>query len=129
MGATNYLIDTNAVIDYLGDKLPGKGKVFMDGVINKGPQISFITQIELLCFQTSEKNLSLLSEFANDSTIYGVQEKITDITIDLRRTYSIKIPDALIAATAIHHKLTLITRNVKDFEKISNLSVINLYEL
>tara|TARA_R110000850_G_scaffold25797_1_gene74171 strand:+ start:23206 stop:23595 length:390 start_codon:yes stop_codon:yes gene_type:complete len=129
MGATNYLIDTNAVIDYLGGRLPGKGKVFMDGVINKGPQISFITQIELLCFQTSDKNLSLLSEFVNDSIVYGVQEKITEITIDLRRMYSIKIPDALIAATALNNKLTLITRNVKDFEKIPDLSLLNPYEL
>ncbi len=101
----------------------------MDGVINKGPQISFITQIELLCFQTSDKNLSLLSEFVNDSIVYGVQEKITEITIDLRRMYSIKIPDALIAATALNNKLTLITRNVKDFEKIPDLSLLNPYEL
>ncbi|MEX0996562.1 MAG: hypothetical protein WDZ45_05910 [Flavobacteriaceae bacterium] len=72
MGTTNYLIDTNAVIDYLGGRIPGKGNVFMDGVINKIPQISFITQIELLCFQTTDKNLSILKEFVKDSTVFGV---------------------------------------------------------
>lgn len=129
MGTTNYLIDTNAVIDYLGGRLPGKGNVFMDGVINKIPQISFITQIELLCFQTTDKNLSILAEFVKDSTVFGVQKKVIEITIELRRKYSIKIPDALIAATALNDNLTLITRNSKDFKKISNLIIINPYEL
>lgn len=34
------------------------------------------------------------------------------------------VPDAQIAATALHHGLTLVTRNVKDFEGLG-LSVFN----
>jgi len=40
-----YLIDTNAVIDYLDNKLPAKANAFIDGI---QPNISVITRIELL---------------------------------------------------------------------------------
>ena len=44
------------------------------------------------------------------------------IPIDL---YKIKLPDAIIAATALVHNLTLLTRNEKDFSKISNVEITN----
>jgi toxin FitB len=37
----------------------------------------------------------------------------------------ISIPDAQIAAIALHHNLALVTRNTKDFEHIANLALIN----
>ena len=43
-----YLMDTNAIIDYMAEKLPSEGLNFMDDIINKAPIISVITQIELL---------------------------------------------------------------------------------
>ncbi|MDZ7774097.1 MAG: hypothetical protein U5L09_00045 [Bacteroidales bacterium] len=44
---TEYLIDTNAVIDYLDDKLPDKGNNLIDGI---STHISVITRIELLAW-------------------------------------------------------------------------------
>lgn len=129
MGPAHYLIDTNAVIDYLGGRFPDKGQVFMDNVINNGPQISFITQIELLCFKNTAKHQSVLKQFVNDALVHSIQSPITELTISIRRNSAIKIPDAIIAATAIHNKLILITRNVKDFEKISKLTVIDPHAL
>jgi len=41
-----YLIDSNAVIDYLSGKIPEKGMLFMNQVINDIPNISVITKIE-----------------------------------------------------------------------------------
>lgn len=41
----------------------------------------------------------------------------------------IDLSDAIIAATALVYDLTLITRNINDFTKISNLRVINPYDL
>jgi hypothetical protein len=40
-----YLIDANAVIDYLDKKLPESGYILMDGI---SPQISVITRMEIL---------------------------------------------------------------------------------
>lgn len=45
---TQYLIDSNTVIDYLSGVLPVAGMKFMDGVINAVPQVSVITKIEVL---------------------------------------------------------------------------------
>jgi predicted nucleic acid-binding protein len=42
------------------------------------------------------------------------------------RTY--QLPDLLIAATALEHDLTLVTRNVKDFTKIPALKLLNPWE-
>ncbi|MBL7803801.1 MAG: hypothetical protein JNL02_08720 [Saprospiraceae bacterium] len=47
----------------------------------------------------------------------------------LRRSFKIKLPDAIIAATALVHELDLVTRNREDFSKISNLTVLNPYEI
>jgi len=50
MEEPNYLIDTNAVIDYLGRKLSEKSMTFMDSVIDLVPSVSIITKIEVLRF-------------------------------------------------------------------------------
>lgn len=50
------------------------------------------------------------------------------MTIEIRKKYKIKLPDAIIAGTALTYSLTLVTRNTKDFDKIEGLSVINPHE-
>ena len=47
-----YLIDTNIVSDYFSASLPSEGLKFMDSVIDAVPNLSVITQIELLCWKT-----------------------------------------------------------------------------
>jgi predicted nucleic acid-binding protein len=125
MGRVNYLLDTNAIIDYLGGRLPEKGMIFLDEVVNNIPQISFVTHIELLSFKSTEKHESILKDFINDSVVHYIHASITEKTVDIRKAYAIKVPDAIIAATAIHHNLTLVTRNIKDFDKISDLKLLN----
>ncbi len=43
-----YLIDSNAVIDYLGGKLPATGNSFMNSIVDDVPVLSIITKIEVL---------------------------------------------------------------------------------
>ncbi len=50
---------------------------------------------------------------------------IIERTILLRKAQKIKLPDAIIAATALVHNLTLITRNTGDFSKITGLKIID----
>jgi predicted nucleic acid-binding protein len=41
----------------------------------------------------------------------------------IRREAGVRTPDALIAATALEHRLTLVTRNVRDFERVPGLRI------
>ncbi|TAH01604.1 MAG: PIN domain-containing protein [Sphingobacteriales bacterium] len=84
-----------------------------------------ITEIELLCWKTTtEKDLQILHSFIYDATVIELEQAIKIKTAELRKAYKIKIPDAIIAATAIVHNLTLIT-SYSYFAIIIDLQVIN----
>jgi len=129
MEEPNYLIDTNAVIDYLGRKLSEKSMTFMDSVIDLVPNVSIITKIEVLGFNTSASQYRILTDFMDDTSIFELTEEVADICIDLRKKYKTKLPDAIIAATALVYEFTLITRNVSDFKNIKNLKIVDPYSI
>jgi len=129
MGEQKYLIDSNAVIDYLGNKFPVTGMQFMNSVVDAIPALSVITKIEVLGFNAPQDYDTLFTNFMNDATVIDLASPIIDQTIALRKLYKIKLPDAIIAATTIVHDCTLITRNTKDFENIQGLKITNPHEL
>ena len=49
--------------------------------------------------------------------------------IEIRKLYKTKLPDAIIAATAISYKLILLSRNTPDFKNIEGLQLLDLYNL
>lgn len=118
-----YLIDTNAVSHYLSAMLTQAGIDFMDDVIDATPNLSVISQIELLSWKTPKS--SQISDFISDSLIFNITPEVVTICVKLRKGRRIKTPDAIIAATAIANHFTLVTDNEKDFENIPKLKVIN----
>jgi len=124
-----YLIDTNAVIDYLGKKLSLPGMAFMNKVIDAVPNISVITKIELLGFNTPAEHYQTLTDFVNDSIVLDLISYVTDKSIDIRKLYKTKLPDTIIAATALVNNLVLVIRNIPDFKNIDRLQLINPYEV
>jgi len=121
-----YLIDTNVLINAQMNCLSDKGLGFLAKAIDENFIISFITQIEYLGY----KDISKASEeFISLADVIEVDKLIIQICIDLRKNYKIKLPDALIAATALAYNLTLVTNNENDFTAIQNLSVINPHTL
>ncbi len=124
-----YLIDSNAVIDYLSGIIPEKGMGFMHVIIDQGPVISVITKIEVLGYQTTSAADKLLKNFVNDSLVLDLRDEVVNKTISIRKQSKIKTPDAIIAATAIVNKLTVITRNTRDFIPIKGLKVLNPYDI
>lgn len=128
MGQQQYLIDTNAVIDYLSNKLPGSGMLFMNSIVDAIPVVSVITKIEVLGFNAPEEHYQLLSGFMNDVSVMELSDAVADQSISIRKKHKTKLPDAIIAATAIVHNLTLVTSD-NDFNNIEELQVINPYSL
>lgn len=101
----------------------------MDSVVDSIPNISVITKIELLGFNAPHEHYQLLVDFVGDANLFILTEHVVDKCIEVRRDYKTKLPDAIIAATALVHGLSLLTRNAKDFQLIKGLVCINPYTL
>ena len=94
---------------------------FLSSIIDAVPCVSVITKIEVLGFTTSQEHSQLLTEFLNDINFLDLTNEIVDATINIRKKHKIKLPDAIIAATALVHNSILISRNSADFKNISGL--------
>jgi len=126
-----YLWDTNTVIYFLQKQFSVSAEKYVDSTLeNSKPAISAITEIELLCWKTTdEKDLKILHSFIEDAMVFELEKSIKVKTADIRKSHRIKLPDAIIAATAIIYDLTLITKNTKDFKNITNLDSVNPFEI
>lgn len=120
------VVDTDIFIDFLHG-IPLSVQFVQEH--NKDIVFSSITEAELLagtiCNEPEEKKiiLQLLSQFEK----IPVDNPLVQVAGDIRRIYGTPLPDALIAATAIIHNTMLITRNLKDFEKVKELKTKKPY--
>jgi len=122
MNGDNFLIDTNIII-YLT-----QGKLKISDFAKRGGNlyISSITYIETLGYpfpnEDEEKAITNLCEMFERIFL---TRKVEEQAILIRKFNKIKLPDAIIAATAMVHNLTLVTRNSDDFKKIQGLNLVN----
>ena len=125
MGQTT-LLDTNIFIYLTKGGLDESTLLRLRNATISGFNLSVISKIELLgyTFPTIEEKEQTES-FIQSSTIFALTDDIVDKTIELRKAHKIKLPDAIIAATALVHDLILISRNDKDFAVIPSLNYNN----
>ena len=105
------LLDTNIVIDYLnGDTRALEEIKRYDSIA-----ISIITYIEVLVGvpQTLQDRVKSYLESLH---IVDVSKAVATQAIDVRQRYHMKIPDALILASAQHIQALCVTRDTKDFD-------------
>jgi hypothetical protein len=126
----NYLWDTNTAIYYLQQQFPLSAEKFIDeSLLDSGPAISVITEIELLCWKApTNKDVEVVRDFIEDALVIELEKEIKLKTAEIRKAYKIKLPDAVIAATALAFNFTLLTRNISDFKNINGLKLINPHE-
>jgi tRNA(fMet)-specific endonuclease VapC len=124
--AERYLIDTSAIIKYLNATFSSDALRWIDEIIDQESLISFISEIELQVWNPPDpEDLKIYQQFVSSSYAFGIDDRIIAETIQIRKLYRIKLPDALIAATVLVYDLTLVADNNKDYNKISNLKYIN----
>ena len=124
-----YLIDNNVISSYFSDLFSEKAMLFTAGLIDSIPNVSVITQIEALSWIHSDENKEkIIQEFISDANILPLTSTIVSHCILIRRSKILKTPDAIIAATAVVHNLTLVTSD-KDFKRIAGLAVIDPADL
>ena len=130
MGESEYLIDTNVAIEYIGASLPEKALSKLDTIINSQFYISVINKIELLGFSgLTENETEKFTLFIDSAINIGLNRDVVNMTIEIRKAFKIKIPDAIIAATALTYDLVLITRNTADFKNIPNIRMLESTQL
>ena len=122
-----FLWDTNIVIYYLQKHFSTQQEKLISNIIDSyQPAISVITEIELLCWKSATGNdLIIINNFISDCVVFQLEQNIKVQTIEIRKKSGLKLPDAVIAATAVTNGLTLISRNTSDFNKVNNIELIN----
>lgn len=85
-----YLIDTNVVSDYFSASLPLNGMTLLDSVIDAVPNLSIITQIELLCWNTDETTTQNVKNFIADSLVLDISPDVVSECVRLRKGEKIK---------------------------------------
>jgi predicted nucleic acid-binding protein len=123
----NMLVDSNVIIDYVSNRIPEKSAKQLDIYFNSNFSVSIISKIEVLGFNTQEYELEQLESFIQLSSIVYIDEAVADKTIEIRRMKRIKLPDAIIAATALVQNCILLSHNTTDFNKIEGLQVLDPY--
>ena len=120
------IIDTNILIYHLAGVLTDQAEATLAGALESGSSISIITRIELLGWRNhSPDSLKAAEALLNSVSEIPLHEEIIRLCISLRQNYSIKLPDAIIAATARYANFPLMTRNMTDFERVPELKMVD----
>jgi predicted nucleic acid-binding protein len=118
-----FLIDSNVVIDALGNAMPESVKRIISGM---PPIVSAITYMEALGWHKADASqLTALRKFMSIAVILPINQPVVERTVLVRQKKKIGLGDAIIAATALVHNMTLVTRNTSDFKSIDGLCVLN----
>lgn len=124
-----YLLDTGIVIRHLRGRKP---IVKLVRSLNRTNRLAIATMTHVEIYagmrpQESYATRKLLSRFANLPLDAAIAEHAGNLIKQGRQgNHPIAVPDAIIAATALRHRLTLITLNHDDFAGISGLSLYPL---
>lgn len=125
-----YVYDTNILIYYFAGEvevLPFFDQAFLD---QNEVFISPIVRIELLSFsQLTSEEIEIIEGLLLQFDSVAVSREVEDLTILIKRRCKIKLPDAVIAASALHQKACLVTRNAQDFKQITELKIQNPWQV
>ncbi len=123
-GPTKLLFDTNAIISLLNgnpalhDLMPTAEWV----------GISVITSIEFLSFGgLSDSDRSAFSEFCSRAEVValnGLDAQLLNLIVEIRKKFRLKLPDAIVAGTAIAHGASLVTVD-QHFHRVVDLSLVS----
>ncbi|MBF0180497.1 MAG: type II toxin-antitoxin system VapC family toxin [Magnetococcales bacterium] len=110
MNGVDWLLDSNVVIGLLKGNAEAVSLAEFQKLVLSRCAVSQITRMELLGFPgLTESEEQRILAFLNDCRVVLLDEAIERQAIRLRRTGLFKLPDAIIAATAILWKLKLVT--------------------
>lgn len=125
MSGPRYLLDTNVLIGFLGGL--DWAVEFLNRAVfrNADLMVSTVTRMELLGFPgMTEEEERRISELLGQLKPIAIDERVEEAAIFIRREIGLKLPDALIAATAMTRDAVLVTADT-DFERVNGLRIVN----
>lgn len=117
-------LDTNAIIYYLDDDEGVCIRINKEILMSAPLYVSSITVAELLRFpKLTENQERSIHTFLSICSVINIDVAIAERAGVIGRIHNLKLADSIVAATALFTGSTLITRNVRDFKRVSDLVV------
>ncbi len=107
------LFDTNILIDYLS----GVDASETELARYRERLVSIVTWMEVLAGARSAEEQDVIEMFLRDFRVVEVSRAVAREAVAIRRAQRVRLPDAIIWATAREESALLVTRNTKDFPK------------
>ena len=105
------VIDTNILVDFL----QGLPAAETELALYRDPAISIVTWIEVMVGMTPDTERAVRT-FLDSFELLAVDELVAECAVKLRKARRIKLPDAIIWATAQVNECLLVTRNSRDMD-------------
>lgn len=122
MNGVDLFVDTNVLISLAEGK-----KGFDQYLEGNNIFVSVISEIELLGWhKITTHQKQFFTKLLEDCSIVGLISPVKELSIELKQKHKIKLPDAVIAGSALHLDIPLLTLD-RGFEKIKNLNLMIIY--
>ena len=119
MSGNRFLLDTNAILYILGGD-----EALSTLLYNERLYISVITEMELLSYKNiTAREKQQIKNFLSDFEIINITEAVKDRTIEIKKNSHLKLPDSIIAATAMVLEISLVTSD-KQFRSVTDLNLL-----
>ena len=128
MNGNGYLLDTNAIVQLL------KWNKELIAILGTADFIatSIIAEMEYLSFSgLSDADVTLYQAFKSRISVYDVPSSdtaFTQLVVKARKEYGLKLPDAIIAGTAMANGLTILTADAH-FKKVKSPWQVNFFNV
>lgn len=119
-----YLMDSNVIINYMAQNFSNKMLAKLDAVFDTAFKYSIISKMEVLGYKLTDAEIQLFEDLFSNGNVLQINDDVVIGVINIRRSVKIKLPDAIIAVTAIINKLDLVTDNTTDFFRVPGLKIV-----
>ena len=107
------VFDTNILIDYLN----GVDAARIELERNAQREISIITWMEVMAGARDDSEEDVIEMFLRDFRVIDLTRRVAREAVAIRRTHRMRLPDAIVWASARIESAVLVTRNTKDFPR------------
>ena len=107
------VFDTNILIDYLN----GVDAARIELERNAQREISIVTWMEVMAGARDDSEEDVIEMFLRDFRVIELTRRVAREAVAMRRTHRMRLPDAIVWASARIESAVLVTRNTKDFPR------------